>query len=347
MKFKLCAIGIVVLCSAVSGAQVASHAPTSAAKPAVKSSPGKKASVSAAPQVTGKTVAKVNGTALTDRDLIREMYALFPYAQQHNGFPKDLEPEIRRGALQMIIFDELVYQEGKRRNIPVSVEKVAAAEKELRKQFATAELYQQFLNQEAQGSSAVLREKIRRSLLIESVLKSEVTNKAALSAAQLKSYYDKNPGKFARPETIHIQSVSILPPNSNPDVLKEARKRAEEALKKAKAAKSYGEFGLVAEKFSDDDYRVKMGDHKPVEKDKLPPEVVKVALAMKPGEISDLIQLGNAYTIIRLVDHKLAGKVPFEEVKSSLRSDLEKQNVEQLRSALGKRLRANAKIEVM
>ncbi len=346
MKLKLCAIGIVVLCSAVSDAQVASHAPTTAAKPAVKSSP-KKTSVSAGPQVTGKTVAKVNGAALTDRDLIREMYALFPYAQQHNGFPKDLEPEIRRGALEMIIFDELVYQEGKRRNITIPAERVAAAEKELRKQFANAELYQQFLNQEAQGSSAVLREKIRRSLLIEQVLKLEITNKAVLSPAQLKSYYDKNPAKFSRPETIHIQSISILPPNSNPDVLKEARKRAEEALKKAKAAKNYGEFGLVAEKFSDDDYRVKLGDHKPVEKDKLPPEVVKVALSLKPGQVSDLIPLGNAFTIIRLVDHKLAGKVPFDEVKSSLQSDLEKQNVEQLRSALGKKLRANAKIEVM
>ncbi len=58
------------------------------------------------PQPTGKPVAKVNGTVLTDRDLLREMYAIFPYAKQHNGFPKAQEAGIRQGALEMIIFEE-------------------------------------------------------------------------------------------------------------------------------------------------------------------------------------------------------------------------------------------------
>ncbi len=43
---------------------------------------------------------------------------------------------------------------------------------------------------------------------------------------------------------------------------KEARKKADDALKQAKATKSYEEFGLLAEKISEDDYRVNMGDHK-------------------------------------------------------------------------------------
>ena len=34
-------------------------------------------------QVSDKPVAKVNGAVLTDRDLLREMYTIFPYAQQH------------------------------------------------------------------------------------------------------------------------------------------------------------------------------------------------------------------------------------------------------------------------
>src|SRR5271154_249756 len=59
-------------------------------------------------QPTGKPVARVNGAVLTDRDLQREMYTLFPYARQHNGqVPPELEPQIRQGALQMIVFEEL------------------------------------------------------------------------------------------------------------------------------------------------------------------------------------------------------------------------------------------------
>ena len=145
-----------------------------------------------------------------------------------------------------------------------------------------------------------------------------------------------------------IQTISIIPPaNANPDVVKEARKRADDALKQAKATKSYQEFGLLAEKVSDDDWHVKMGDRKEVEKDKLPPPVVAAALAMKPGQVSDLIQLGTAYTLFRLNAHVAAGISPYEEVKAKLSTDLQKQRNEQLRSALNKRLRKTAKIEVL
>jgi hypothetical protein len=47
-------------------------------------------------QVSDKPVARVNGAVLTDRDLLREMYAIFPYARQHNGFPKAQEARFAR-----------------------------------------------------------------------------------------------------------------------------------------------------------------------------------------------------------------------------------------------------------
>ena len=82
-------------------------------------------------------MARVNGAVLTDRDLLREMYAIFPYAQQHNGFPKAQEAAIRQGALEMIIFEELVYQEAVRRKLTVPAEKLNRAEAEFRKQFSS------------------------------------------------------------------------------------------------------------------------------------------------------------------------------------------------------------------
>src|ERR1051325_10312058 len=65
---------------------------------------------------TGKIIARVNGTALTDRDLLRQMMLEFPYARQHGGkFPQQLEKDIRRNALNTIEFEELAYQEAVRR----------------------------------------------------------------------------------------------------------------------------------------------------------------------------------------------------------------------------------------
>jgi parvulin-like peptidyl-prolyl isomerase len=331
---------------AVASAQVASHAPTGV-KPKASAHGQSAAPATTSIQVTGKPVAKVNGAVLTDRDLLREMYLMFPYAQQHNGFPKEMEPQIRQGALQMIIFEELLYQEGNRRKIVISDAQIGRAMAQFRKTFPNEAAYQEFLKQEVKGSQAVLRSEIRRSFIIEEMLRREITNKAVVTPGAARAYYDQNPLKFQRPETIHFQSISIIPPNDTADVQKEVRRRAEEALKQAKNAKNYREFGLLAEKLSDDDYRVKMGDRQPVESAKLPPEVVKVASGMQPGQVSDLIKLGPAYTIIRLEAHKPAGKVPFDEIKGQLQSDLQKEKTEQLRSALGKKLRANAKIELM
>src|SRR5215475_15267140 len=344
MRFQFTSATLILLGALTASAQVASH-PVHAMPTGTNALPPARVTTL---QVTGRTVARVNGATLTDRDLVREMFAIFPYAKQHNGFPEKLEPQIRKGALDMIIFEELVYQEAIHRKMSISAERMTRAEREFRNQFPSPDVYQQFLKEELQGSRQLLREKIRRSLLIEALLDEEVVNKSKVTAAEARSLYDKNPAKFAREEQFHIQSISVLPPpNGGAEVAKEARRRAEDAVRQAKAATTYQEFGLLAEKISDDDYRVNMGDHKPCGRYQLPPEVVKAALALKPGQVSDLIQLGTAFTVFRLVAHTPAGKVPYAEVKGQVQSDLQKERIEKLRAALGKKLRQNAKIETL
>src|SRR5215469_6022971 len=124
---------------------------------------------------TGKPVARINGTVLTDRDLLREMMTIFPYAQQHGGnFPQSMEADIRRGALDMIEFDELVYQEAVRRSLKVSSVRLDVGMKAFREQFDSVEQYRTYLKAECNGSTAHLRDKIRRSMMIEDLLQVEV-----------------------------------------------------------------------------------------------------------------------------------------------------------------------------
>jgi len=319
-------------------AQVASHVPT-ASMPSAQASPV---------VVTDKVVARVNGVALTDRDLLREMYVIFPYARQHNGFPKAQEASIRQGALEMIIFEELVYQDAMRRHITVPAAQVNSGEVQFMKQFSSPEEFNAYLKSEMHGSRQYLRKQIERSLIIEKALKIGVGDKAVVTAAQAKVFYDQNPAKFSQPESYNFQSISIIPPlKATPQQETEARKRAEEALKQAKATKSYQDFGLLAEKISEDDFRVNMGDHRQAMKDQLPPQILKAFAAMKPGDVSGLIQIETAFTIVRLDSHVLPHKLPFDQVKSKLQDDMQKAKYEQLRSAYAKQLRAKAKVEVV
>ena len=129
MRHKFLIWSVLLVLAASARAQVASHAPTLVApKPAAPSatptSSGKFAMVTLS--AVGKPVVRVNGSVLTDNDLLREEYTIFPYARQHNGLPKAFAAQIRDGAMKMMVFEELVYQEAQRRKMTVPAEKVAA-----------------------------------------------------------------------------------------------------------------------------------------------------------------------------------------------------------------------------
>lgn len=340
MKFQYAFLGFALLGTAAGGAQVSSHQPT-----AFTNIPAHNAQKPAQP-IESKPVARVNGSVLTDADLVREEYAIFPYGRQHNGIPKEFEKQIRDGALKMIVFEELVYQEALRRKMTVSAVKLQHAEADFRKQFATPSEFNAFLQSDFHGSRPLLQEKIRRSLLIEGFLKTEVENKSVISPAELRAYFEKNPARFRHPEMFTFQTISILPPpNATAAQMKEVRTRAEKALKQAKETKTVEQFGLLAEKISDDDYRVMMGQHKPLPAEEMAPQVVKALSRMKADEMSDLIQVEQAYTIVRLQVHTPAGQPKFEEVKATLQKELQQTRKEQLRAALDHKLRQNAKVE--
>jgi len=336
MKFRLPLPAVLLLPFASLVAQVASHAPTALQQPQAQTR-------------ADRPVARVNGVVLTESDLVREEYAIFPYAKQHGGeLPKDLEPQIRAGALKMIVFEELVYQEAVRRKMTVLPARMQRAQADFRKQFASPEEFNAFLASDFHGSQQLLDEKIRRSLLIERLLKVEVEDKSVISPLELRAYYDKNAPRFEHPEQYTFQTISILPPpNATAQQLKEGRARADSALTQAKAAKTAEQFGLLAEKLSDDDYRVVLGQHKPVPVNQLAPPVLAAFQHMKPGQITGVIQLDQAYTIVRLNLHTPAGRTPFLQVRAQLQKELHEKKRNNLRAALDAKLRQTATVQEM
>lgn len=333
MRIRFAAAGLMMAVMGTSSwAQVASHAPTAVSR---KTAPNAE-----------KTVARVNGVVLTSGDLLQEMYTIFPYARQHNGFPKAMEADIRKGAMQMIVFDELVYQEAQRQNTNLPAGAMDRALYSFRKQFSSRQQYQAYVNKEAHGSEQVVKDRLRRSLLIDGYLKSEVKGKSRVSLAQARAYFDRNRARFSYKESFAFQSISIMPPGKpTAELMTDAKRRAEDALRQAKATKNYKEFGLLAEKISEDDFRVNMGDHHAVEREQLPDVIVNQMLAMQPGEISDVIQLDQTFTLFRLNAHIPAGTRKFEEVKDQLRQQLQKEKEDRLRAALDTRLRKGARVE--
>ena len=349
MKFRLhyVLIGLMVSCLAAMAQKAPAAPPTSVNLVA-----------SHAPSMpSARPVARVNGAVLTDHDLLREMYAIFPYAKQHGGgFPKEMEPGIRQGALKMIEFEELVYQEAARRHMTIPPQRLAASEKQFRERFESDQQYQYFLQSEAHGSEPVLQSKIARSLLIEDYLKEQIQEKSSVSAAEARAFYQGHPDHFRMPEFYALQTITIMPPRTpgakpsapptvTPEMDKQMRIRAEAALKQAKATHSYEQFGGLAEKISEDDYRVMMGDHRAMKVEEIPAPVLSAISKLQPGQVSDLIEVDGAYTIVRLNTHSPVRQQTFTEVETTLKAQLQQVKEEKLRHELDARLRKDAKIE--
>jgi parvulin-like peptidyl-prolyl isomerase len=189
--------------------------------------------------------------------------------------------------------------------------------------------------------------------MIEEVLKTDVGDKSTVTVAEAREYYNKHPQRFTTPDSYSIQTISILPPKEvdptklTPQQKADVRKRADAALSQARNAQSYEQFGMLAERISEDDYRVNMGLHKEVKPSDLSPDMLKMLTGMKPGAVSGLIPVESAYTILRLNSHNLASKPSFEQVKKPLIIELQKEKYEKLRASLDKQLRAKAKVEMV
>lgn len=291
-------------------------------------------------------VARVNGVGLSQQDLEREMQKQFPYASTHGGrIPGEFTADVRRNALNQIILEELSHQEAKRRGMTVPADTFKDLLQQARGRFPSQAEFAAYAVQEF-GSMKGFENQIRRGLLIAILLDQEITQKARVTNAQLRQFYTANKQRFLKPESISVQSISFnYPENATPGQRAKARQRAESILPKAKATKSFEEFGQLAENYSEDDWRIMMGDHQWLHRGRLPAAVEDAAFRLQKGGSSAIIETSEAFVIVRVNGKQAPSQIPFSQVSKSLREEMEKAKLAARRTQFEQKLRARFPVE--
>ncbi len=286
-------------------------------------------------------VAVVNDKVFTAADLDRE-FAPIANRLQKMGAPAEKVQEMRLMFLGKLIERELLFQEAKKHNFVASEEQVNKELQELKGRFPSEEEFLNFLK-ESSFDLDTLKKQIAEGNIIDQLVKAEVEAKVAIDDAAVKAFYDAHTDQFNRPEQLKASHILVKVDNQEDKAKKdEAKAKAEDILKKVKAG---GDFAALAKEFSNCPSAAQGGDLGYFGKGQMVKPFEDACLALKPGEISGLVETQFGYHIIKLTDHKAAGMVPFDEVKEGVAKQLKDREMQSKMREYIENLRKNAKIE--
>jgi len=173
---------------------------------------------------------------------------------------------------------------------------------------------------------------LKKRLIVESFLKKKVESESQVSDADLKKFYDQNIDKFKAGEQVKASHILV-----------KTEKEAKDILAQIKGG---GNFEELAKKHSVDSSSAKGGDLGWFGKGSMVPAFEKAALALKEGQVSDVVKSDFGFHIIKLTGKRPAGTRPFEEVKEQIKAAIMPTKQQEVFQKIKEELKKTAKITV-
>ena len=294
---------------------------------------------------TADIAATVNGVAIPEKDvdrIIKDMAAQYK-AKTNNPITDDMMKNAKTAILNKLIDAELLYQAGLKLGVADLDKKVDDQFNQKKKQFATPAAYEKALK-ETNLTEKDLKLLVRKDIVINNLLGKEIADKVTVSEDEQKKFYDENKDKFKTEESVRASHILIgVSDKATAEDKKKAREKAEAIRKRLLAGE---DFAAVAKKESTCPSAPQGGDLGFFSKGQMVPEFEKAAFALKPGDISDVVETKFGYHIIKVAEKKPAGTVSYDEAKKNIEQYLKGQKVQQGVNDYLAKLHKEAKIEI-
>jgi peptidyl-prolyl cis-trans isomerase SurA len=145
----------------------------------------------------------------------------------------------------------------------------------------------------------------RTELTLSRLREKEVDSKVTVSDAEVANYIASQRGPNAgQTSDLHLQHILVKAPLNAPETdIEAAQQKAQSLLTEAKGGANFEK--LAKSNSQAPDAAKNGGDLGFLTPSKLPPEFVKAASTLRPGEVSpDLIRTNDGFEIVRLVDRR-------------------------------------------
>jgi peptidyl-prolyl cis-trans isomerase C len=317
-----------------------------AAKPAAEgqtAEPAAEAPAKPVPAELPEVVARVNGETINKGEFEKAIKNV--EGRAGGPVPADQRDRVYRGVLDQLIAYRLLMQETKSRKIEVPETEVDARISQIKQQFPSEDEFKKTL---AQRNMTVeqLRSDAKSDMSVAKMLETEVNTKVAVQPDDVNTFYQKNPEKFQQPERVRASHILLrVEENADAKAKEAAKTKAADLLNQVKAGKDFAE--LAKQHSQDPGSAVQGGDLGFFQQGQMVGAFERAAFALKPGEVSEIVETPFGFHIIKMAEKQAARTVPIDEVKPQIEQFLQNQQRQEKTQAFINSLKSKGKVEVL
>lgn len=321
--------------------QEAPAAKESALKPVEPQAKQKTADIITSPE---DTVAKVGATIITRKELERAFSVLVAQNRIQPASTPEAVKEAQKAALDQLIFADLIYQQGLK-TAPADLDKQVEFKMAQNKgKFGSPEEFEAALK-DSGVTEKDLAEISRKDIVISSYIEKNIVPTITVTDEEILKFYDDNKAGLGEEPQVKASHILIgVDSAATPEAKAKAKEKAEAILKEIKGGKDFAE---AAKADSTCPSKDQGGDLGFFGKGQMVPQFEQVAFALKPGEISEVVETQFGYHIIKLTEKKDAEPPKLEELKEKIATFLKGQKTQKAVFDYVTKLRKETKVEIL
>jgi peptidyl-prolyl cis-trans isomerase SurA len=194
-----------------------------------------------------------------------------------------------------------------------------------------------------------LRRNFERAWLRQMVQAREIFPRMRITEEELRQYFAANRSDFMTAETVTLREIAVLAPAGTgaqdtlgPAVMEPLKARIEAVRARALAGE---DFAALVKETSDSGTKANGGLIGPLNVRDLNPTTRTLLSGMKPGDLTEPIQLTRGFQLLKLESREEATQLPFDKVRDQIEIAIRNERLDGEMVKLRLRLRQGAVIE--
>ncbi len=294
-----------------------------------------------------RVIARVNGTEITEADLMTEFNILA--GRMQGRVPPErlaqMQEEILQGAMDNLIIKQLLLDEVDKEAVEVSEQEIDETIARYRQQIPPELSLEDQLTQIGMSKDE-FRENIARDVRVNKLLEAKVGDPVDPTEEEIARFHEQHRDEyFAMPERVSASHILLsVEPGDGPDAQEEALEKAESLRQELLDGADFAE---IAQAHSDCPSSMQGGDLGTFVRGQMVPPFEQAAFSQAIGEIGEIVKTDFGYHIIQVHERHEEGTASLDESRDQIAQFLISQSREEALRAYVTELREAADIEMM